>query len=220
MVKIERTPTPPPSLAIESQKTMGSYHEADVTELLKRDFHDKCYICELKNLTDVQVEHLRPHHGRTIKERVFDWNNLFYSCPHCNSMKNASKYDGRILDCCVVDPEQYLAQIFSEGEVTVLPLDENADETVRMTADLIQSCFAKDSTGLRTIACKQRMTQLAKTMNLLYDALLQYKRDSTSLKALGTLRFMLKRESKFAGFTRCYIRTHLADYPELERYLA
>lgn len=31
---------------------------------------------------------------------------------------------------------------------------------------------------------------------------------------------MLKRESKFAGFTRCYIRTHLKDYPELERYLA
>ena len=34
MVKIERTPTPPKSLAIESQKAQGSYSEPDVIELL------------------------------------------------------------------------------------------------------------------------------------------------------------------------------------------
>ena len=44
MVKIERTPTPPKSLAIESQKAWGSYSEPDVIEQLQKDFHDKCYI--------------------------------------------------------------------------------------------------------------------------------------------------------------------------------
>ena len=44
---------------------------------LQKDFHDKCYICELKPLMNVEVEHLRPHHNRKIKERVFDWSNLF-----------------------------------------------------------------------------------------------------------------------------------------------
>ena len=119
MVKIERTPTPPKSLAIESQKAWGSYSEPDVIEQLQKDFHDKCYICELKKLTNVEVEHLRPHHNRSIKERIFDWNNLFYSCPHCNSIKNNRKYDDKILDCCTVDPESLLKQIYAEGNVIV-----------------------------------------------------------------------------------------------------
>lgn len=77
MLKIERTPTPPASLAIESKKAYGSYTSEDVISQLKQDFNSKCYLCELKDLTDIEVEHLLPHYNRTIKERVFDWNNLF-----------------------------------------------------------------------------------------------------------------------------------------------
>lgn len=76
MVKIDRNPVPPPSLAIEKQKANGSYNKSDVVRQLKEDSHDKCYICELKGLSDPEVEHLHPHHGRQIAERVFDWNNL------------------------------------------------------------------------------------------------------------------------------------------------
>ena len=118
MIKIERTPTAPPSLAVESKKACGSYREPDVIEQLKKDFHGKCYICELDDLTDIQVEHLLPHHNRRIKERVFDWNNLFYSCPHCNNIKKESKYDEKILDCCVEDPEKYTGRYISIGPVT------------------------------------------------------------------------------------------------------
>ena len=73
MVKIERTPTPPASLAIECKKVHGSYASEDVISQLKKDFHSKCYLCELKDLTDIEVEHLLPHYNRKIKERVFDW---------------------------------------------------------------------------------------------------------------------------------------------------
>ena len=41
MVKIERNPTPPLSLAIEKQKANGAYNKADVIQQLKKDFHDK-----------------------------------------------------------------------------------------------------------------------------------------------------------------------------------
>lgn len=220
MVKIERTPTPPKSLAIESQKAWGSYSERDVIEQLQKDFHDKCYICELKQLTDVEVEHLRPHHNRSLKERVFDWNNLFYSCPHCNSIKNNRKYDDRILDCCTVDPESLLKQIYAEGNVIVQPLHDSTDENVLMTADLIQSCFGKDNTGIRTIQCAARVEQLANTMNSLYKALEQFKQDKTSRKYLSALRGMLKRDYKFAAFTRYYVRSHSEDYPELQEFLS
>lgn len=220
MVKIERTPTPPQSLAIESQKKNGSYRERDVTRQLQQDFHNKCYICELKPLADVQVEHLRPHHNRAIPERVFDWNNLFYSCPHCNNMKKDPKYDEKILDCCVIDPETVLAQTYENNHVTVRPLYENADETVLMTADLIENCFGKSNTGLRTIQCSVRMEQLAKTMNSLFRTLEQYRKNRTSKKYLAALRGMLGREYKFAAFTRGYVRSHAEAYPELQQYLS
>ena len=47
MVKIERNPVPPPSLAVEKQKATGVYNKSDVILRLKEDSHDKCYICEL-----------------------------------------------------------------------------------------------------------------------------------------------------------------------------
>ncbi len=214
MVKIERSPTPPASLAIEKGKN-GSYNERDVVEQLQKDFHGKCYICELKDLTDIEVEHLYPHHNRQIIERVFDWNNLFYACPHCNRIKNHRKYDDMILDCCAMDPEEYLYHIYMEKKVSVKPAAGISDEKVSMTADLIENCFEKRNTGIRDIQCAARFNRLADTMNKLYTTLHKYKENSDKGVYYRALRGMLKREYQFAAFTRYYVRTHLQDYPEL-----
>ena len=85
---------------MESKKKNGSYREQDVIEQLANDFHEKCYICEIKPVQDPQVEHRLPHHNRSFPTRVFDWNNLFYSCSHCNSVKNNSRYEEGIIDYC------------------------------------------------------------------------------------------------------------------------
>lgn len=103
MVKVERTPTPPASLTREKAKANGSYREPDVMSQLEQDFHKKCYLCEIDELQSVEVEHLYPHGGD--KDLKFDWDNLFLSCAHCNSVKNQVKYSGVVLDCCKVDPE-------------------------------------------------------------------------------------------------------------------
>ena len=87
MVKVERTPTPPPSLAVEKSKANGSYNLPDVVEALKRDFHEKCYLCENNALQAPEVEHLNPHGGNL--GRKFEWKNLFLSCSHCNSVKQS-----------------------------------------------------------------------------------------------------------------------------------
>lgn len=88
MVKVERSFPAPASLALESQKANGSYSMPDVVKQLKEDFHNKCYICELNELQDAQVEHLLPHLDGKYPKRKFDWNNLFWSCGHCNNVKN------------------------------------------------------------------------------------------------------------------------------------
>lgn len=216
MVKIERTPTPPASLAIESKKENGSYTSEDVISQLKQDFHAKCYLCELKDLTDIQVEHLLPHHNRKIKERVFDWNNLFYSCPHCNNIKKSGIYDGKILDCCKVDPELLLDHIYQEGKVHVNAHDPSTqDEMVLRTAELLENCFEKNNTGIRIVQCQERVKRLAETMDTLYKTLEALKKQPESDRYLCALRGMISREYKFAGFVRYYVRSHLKEYPQL-----
>lgn len=111
MVKVERSMPAPASLKEQAMKKNGSYKEEDVVLRLKKDFHDKCYICELKGLQDPQVEHLLPHKNGLYRKRMFDWDNLFWACSHCNSVKNQSKYEEGIIDCCQQEYELLLVII-------------------------------------------------------------------------------------------------------------
>ncbi|MBR3328908.1 MAG: HNH endonuclease [Atopobiaceae bacterium] len=63
------------------------YRHDDVVDQLMKDFHGKCYICEIDDLQSIEVEHLLPHHNGKYPDRMFEWNNLFLSCRHCNSVK-------------------------------------------------------------------------------------------------------------------------------------
>lgn len=214
MVKIERTPVPPASLAIEKKKASGSYRGPDVIRQLQHDFNGKCYLCEINELQSVEVEHLHPHGGDI--ERKFAWDNLFYSCAHCNSVKNQSKYHDMILDCCETDPEAVLDQQLIEGHVKVKPL--GGTQEAQMTAVLLTECFELTNTEIRVIECQTRINALSITMTTLYKALEKY-RANPSDRNLRTLRGMLSRTYKFAGFTRTYVRNHLNDYPNLTEYV-
>ena len=65
--------------------------------IISRDFNNKCYICETKAPTTINVEHFRPHKGK--KALLFDWNNLFFACGHCNNTKLSKQQYDDILDC-------------------------------------------------------------------------------------------------------------------------
>ena len=104
MVKVVRSFPAPASLAEEAKKAHGEYNKPDVIERLKKVFDNKCYICEMKELQDPNVEHLLPHKNGKYLERKFDWENLFWACGHCNSVKNNGKYDEGIVDCCKLKP--------------------------------------------------------------------------------------------------------------------
>lgn len=68
------------------------------------------YLCEQDELQSIQIEHLKPHHGGKNIDLKYDWNNLFFSCSHCNSVKNRKQYESNILDCCSTDPETMIHQ--------------------------------------------------------------------------------------------------------------
>lgn len=213
MVKIQRSPVPPASLSMEAKKACGSYCREDVVIQLREDSCDKCYLCELKNLSDPEVEHLRSHDNRRRKELVFDWNNLFYACRHCNLVKTADKYYDKILDCCAMDPESVLEHVYMDGHVEIH--SKSDDEKARMTADLIQNCFELKNSGIRVAACQYRVHELAESMGVFYKVLNKYKENPEVQRYRRSLHGMLNRSSKFAAFKRTYIKKHIRDYPEL-----
>lgn len=212
MIKVKRTPTPPASLAIEKAKKSGSYNQPDVVDLLEQDFCGKCYLCEQDELQAPEIEHLLPHHGGKDRDRMFDWNNLFYSCSHCNSVKNRSKYESNVADCCVTDPEEIIRQEFLDGKVVVSPLVDTIE--AKTTSELVEDCFELRNTAIRTKECQTKIRALQRTMAVFHQSLEQYAKTGSSVK-LRAIRGMIDRSYKFAGFTRTYIRTHSDIYPEI-----
>ncbi len=218
MVKVERTYPAPASLEKEKAKRNGSYREKDVIDKLKSDFNGKCYICNMGELADIEVEHLNPHKNGANLDLKFDWNNLFLSCPHCNSIKNDRKYHYNIIDCCVVDPERYL-KFYIDSNIARVDSRENEDEKACMTAELINEVFNKDNTGIRRNGAEQRTKKLLTEMNLFYTSLRKYKTDTSNNRNKRVLRGMLKRESVFAAFKRDYIRRNIELYSEFKDWV-
>lgn len=218
MVKIERSFPAPASLAREAGKANGKYDGQDVIEQLKTDFHNKCYICEMKGLQDPNVEHLLPHKNGRYPERKFDWENLFWSCGHCNGIKNNSKYDDGIIDCCKNDPEKELSFYLIDNDVIIKVSDLN-NEVQKRTALLVTEVFSIKNTGMRTYTSDERLKLLQKEMDILYKQLEKLHRNPNSKAAMRMVCNLLGRESAFAAFKRCYVREHAREYPELQKYV-
>lgn len=87
------------------------------------------------------------------------------------------------------------------------------------TASLVKDCFELRNTAIRTKECQTKIRALQKTMTILYKELEKYQSDRTE-QTVRTLRAMLNRDYKFAGFTRTYVRTHIKAYPDLVQYIA
>ena len=219
MVKLERTFPAPKSLQIEAQKASGSYAEPDVIEQLKRDFNNKCYLCELDNLQDPQVEHLLPHMNGKYLERKFDWNNLFWSCGHCNNVKNQRKYDVGIIDCCKENPEELISFKLENEEVQINAWEQKNTKAI-LTAQLITEIFSMKNTGMRVYKSEMRFQELNREMNKLYDTLEEMQEEPDSKLVLRKLKALLRKESKFAAFKRNYVRENQEKFPQLLQYIA
>lgn len=109
MIKFSRNDTDKAKAAVRSlckaKASNTTYNTPEVNAALVEMFHGKCYICENKRASSFQIEHLRPHKSNV--DLKYDWNNLFWSCAHCNNLKNAG-YEP-ILDCSQVDVDLKVA---------------------------------------------------------------------------------------------------------------
>ena len=143
MFNVTRTVPAPASLA-----NGRSYRENDVMAELGRIFHNKCYICEIKEPTSTNVEHFDSNGER------FDWNNLFFACQRCNSIFKRVGYND-LLDCTepsidVVRAVKHKPPFSPNSEVLIEAQIQNANST----ADLIRRTFNEDDTGNKFLTKK------------------------------------------------------------------
>lgn len=205
MIKVERSKEIP-----ESLKLRKSYNGEDVIKQLEHDFYGKCYICGIKPVQDMEVEHLLPHKNGKYPDRLYDWDNLFLSCSHCNGIKNSSQYDENVMNCCIKDPEQYINFQIIDGNVLVSAKDIDDAEAI-VTSQLMNDVFNKKNTGIRIHSCQVRIDALNKEMNAFLDSLEIYLKDSDSKSAKRALKGFLNRKSPFAEFKRYYVRKNFNE---------
>ena len=106
------------------------------------------------------------------------------------------------------------------NNIVVVAVSDIRDEFQNRTALLITEVFSVKNTGMRTYTSDERLRLLQKEMNILYKQLEKLHTVSNSMVTMRIIRGLLRRESAFAAFKRCYVRRHAAEYPELQQYVA
>jgi len=127
--------------------TKVNFHSPEVLRELQKIFYKKCYLCEdLVNNPD--KEHFIAISNDKTKE--YDWNNLYYVCKRCNSIKKdvIDKNNLQILDCCDEKINVSLAikclcsSIYNNNYIVEAQYD---DEITKNTAFLLHHCYNADN---------------------------------------------------------------------------
>ena len=217
MINVKRSQPAPKCLSKEKLKKSGDYKCGDVIERLQEDFHNKCYLCEEKEPSTINVEHLKPHRGNI--ELKFDWNNLFWSCGHCNNTKS-DRYE-QLIDCtvdsiCVSDVLKFDLDPFPGITVIVTPLSDNAE--VIETAQLLNEIY-NGTTKLKITEGLNIKRKIQKELIGFNELLTEYFNPNKINKAQGEslkkdISAMLNVESPFTAFKIWIIKNNSKLYEE------
>ena len=223
MIKIERKETAKAQNAVrslqEAKSKKSSYNTPEVNEALKEMFHGKCYLCENKQITSYQIEHLYSHQGN--RELKYDWNNLFLACAHCNNTK-LNKYEP-ILDCTKENIEELIAfrkkGYFGTEEELLFDVLDFREETLNIQK-LLQEIYY-GSTAQKKMEARILRRILRKELSEFKEYVREFQEAEDEEKE--DLRYLLRQQlgdsSPFAAFKRWLIRDNQEAYPELSIYI-
>ena len=221
MVFFPKSNNEPLCLSLEKAKKSGTYNCQGVAEALKNDFHNKCYICETKEPQSINIEHFIPHKGD--RDLMFDWQNLFYCCTHCNNTK-LGNFDN-ILNCTQREEEvetkiKYKINPFP-GELPVISALVE-DEKVHNTVHLLQNVYL-GNTEQKRIESGNIRSKLLSEIRIFQELLIRYFDERYEEDERGDFRrnilWHLKTSSNFTAFKRWIIRENDFLFTEFGQYL-
>lgn len=185
-------------------------NEEKLLKELESMFFGKCYLCEQTSLNDPQVEHFIPHENNvTLK---YKWDNLFYACSRCNSIKSNTHTD--LVNCCdasvnVFAELKHSAYECYEGIIKVSAVAANPSKEITNTVKLLKECFNSKNTGHRGISRENLLEKIQE-----YDAQFKMHRivlmtktstDSEVKGALEKLEVMCRVNFPFSVFWKWHV---------------
>ena len=202
MVKINKSELPQ-GIVINNEK---DYRGEKVISILQKDFYNKCYLCEEKNPTSINVEHLRS--CKNNGQLKYNWENLFYACFHCNKIKG-SQYD-HIIDCTKDDPEKYILIKFkSYPEKNVEIIEKASSDENKETRELLNKIYnGVEVAAISMYEAKNLKNKIADEIKDFMEYVESYcNENDLKLRAVyrDKIKMMLNRESNFAGFKRSIV---------------
>ena len=202
MVKINKSSLPIGTVI----KKEEDYRSERIISILQKDFYNKCYICEEKNPTSINVEHFRPCKNNNLLK--YSWGNLFYACAHCNRIKG-SQYD-HIIDCTKDDPEKYIHIIFdSYPEHYVEVMDRSYSAENSETRELLDKIYNGAGTAISEFEARNLKSKISEEIKEFTECIEDYLNENDiKLRTIYWKRIkkMLSRESSFSGFKRNIVR--------------
>ena len=220
MLYFEKSQPAPYCLENEKNKVNGDYKCDDVLDRIRNDFKNKCYICEYKEPETINIEHFIPHQGNI--DLKFDWNNLFWSCSHCNNTKLSNFIN--LLNCTDAndDIENRLKYKFSPFpfEWVIIEALDNSPETLS-TRDLLLNVY-NGTTKLKTIESANLRNKLLEEIKDFQDLLCEYFKDIYSDEDLEyflvKIKGHLNKASNFTSFKRWIVLKNDRLREEFENY--
>jgi hypothetical protein len=201
MFNVLRTQPPPASLALRRH-----YADEDVLRELEKIFYSKCYLCEVKDPTSLNVEHFDAHQGDLDKK--FDWNNLYYVCGRCNGVKLARF--NNLLDCAdpAVDVLRAIKHVPPHsprgkiGIVAQIP-GQQAAETAQLLDEIYNSEVKSINKQITSTYLREKIflkfNRFLKQVNIYIN---EESPPEVKGAALAVMKVMVKKEQEFSAFIR------------------
>ena len=211
--------------------TTKDYRDPVVVKQLKKDFYGKCYICEQKHFPNLNVEHFIPHlDDETLK---LDWNNLYYACSRCNSIKN--KYYDDMLDCCnqahLVEEWIKVYYRMPDEDIEVINAcsnDHPYHEKAETSKELITKCFNNANSGIQEVSKEDLREKIIEVHNEFLDLRREFFKEldnwqeAEKIKKADDIKHRLKSHYAFSAILRGYLekdtkwRTALEEIEQLK----
>ncbi len=200
-----------------SPNITSSHNTPEIVKRLSEDFHNKCYICEEKAPKDINVEHFIAHQGDLTLR--LDWNNLFFSCAHCNNIKSNNYND--LLNCTIITDKvdtalYYKIDAFPKEKVQLKILIPSAKAT--QTKELLEKCFNGEHTGQKILESSNLRSILLKEIRVFQELLFAYEEDQDN-SYLIKIKYHLNNKSAFTAFKRWIVRDNDYLKNEFEQYI-
>lgn len=199
MIKIDRKENP----------SFVHYNDDTVTTALKKDFFTKCYICEEFTRKHYEVDHFYPQNS--YPHLINDYDNLYYSCEKCNSLrpkKQNTTSENEILDCCCVDPEQYISLRLNTKECKVdidkIKSDRKLDYLIDNTIIFLHRIY--NGEGSTSNSCEDLKEDIKDEIEGFRKKLDKYEKTKLKRASLKEIKKDLDISSSYSTFKRWIVR--------------